>query len=350
MSLDDAENPLAEVTDSHQIEGYEFWSALNDMLKRPYPDHIVNSDAFPRTITAGKLKTGERILQWIVSRILRPKKGGLSRVEQAEVHLMYILKNKQKINWLYYIANRMFSLRDSGRGTTCLRIFHSRGPYCSRRQSSCDERRMYKFIRRGNVPAPVAADDDSDESEEEEDEEEEAGQAFDHHGGDNSPPRVDTHDYSDSAWVQHSHSTEEDVPNQGGWGEWQHTGWSTQRQFYQPYHQDDEESPPSPPHHANSSELLDMMRNMQLAQQSFMQTQDERYAHISSQIQAQNERLDNLSTSMNERYAAFTEMFERRERSVDRSLKYLGGIVEQISSLADPYRNPDICYRQGRHH
>lgn len=98
MSLDDAENSLAEVTDSHQIEGYEFKSALNDMLKRPYPDQFVNSDAFPRTVTAGKLKAGERILQWIVSRILRPKKGGLSRVEQAEVHLIYILKNKKKIN------------------------------------------------------------------------------------------------------------------------------------------------------------------------------------------------------------------------------------------------------------
>ena len=89
---------------------------------------------------------------------------------------------------------------------------------------------------------------------------------------------------------------------------------------------------------------------MQLAQQSFMQTQDERYAHISSQLQAQNERLDNLSTSINGRYAAFTETFERQERSVDGGIKYLGGIAEQISSLADPYRNPNICYHQGRHH
>ena len=81
-----------------------------------------------------------------------------------------------------------------------------------------------------------------------------------------------------------------------------------------------------------------------------MQTQDDRYAHISSQIQAQNERLDNLSTSMNERYAAFTETFERQERSVDGSLKYLGGIAEQISSLADPYKNPGICYHPGHRH
>ena len=93
-----------------------------------------------------------------------------------------------------------------------------------------------------------------------------------------------------------------------------------------------------------------MMRDMQLAQQSFIQTHDVRYAHISSQLQAQNERLDNLSTSMNERYAAFTETFERQERSVDVGLKYLGGVADQISSLADPYRNPDICYHRGRDH
>ncbi|XP_050914951.1 sugar transporter ERD6-like 8 [Lathyrus oleraceus] len=62
LTLAADENPPLEVTDSHTIEGYEFKSALNAMLKRPYPYHIVNSDAFPRTVTAGKLKTGERIL------------------------------------------------------------------------------------------------------------------------------------------------------------------------------------------------------------------------------------------------------------------------------------------------
>jgi hypothetical protein len=376
MSVDDAENPLPEVTDSHHIDGYEFKSALNDMLKRPYPDEFVNSDAFPRTVTAGKLKAGERILQWIVSRILRPKKGGLSRVEQAEVHLIYILKNKKKINWPYYIASRIFSLRDSGRGTalaygsfiqevlTAANVNHPSFPYTSISSDKefstktmsmmgylwCNERRMYKFIRRGNVPA----DDDSDESEEQEDEEEneeeEARHNFDHNGGDDSPPPVDTHDYSDSAWAQQSHSTEEDVPRWGGWGDWQHTGWSTQRQFYRPYHQDDEESPPSPPQQANSSELLDMMRNMQIAQQSFMQTQDERYAHINEQLQAQNERLDTFSTSMNDQYAAFSASFERQERSIDESLKHLNGVTEYLSSLADPYKNPGICYHPGHRH
>lgn len=125
-------------------------------------------------------------------------------------------------------------------------------------------------------------------------------------------------------------------------------GWSTQRQFYQPYQYGAEESPPSPPQQENSSELVDMMRDMQLARQSFIQTQDERYAHISSQLQAQNERLDSLSTSMNERYAAFTETFERQERSVNVGLKYLSSVAEQISSLADPYRNPNVCYGRGR--
>jgi hypothetical protein len=371
MSVDDAENPLPEVTDSHHIDGYEFKSALNDMLKRPYPDEFVNSDLFPRTVTAGKLNAGERILQWIVSRILRPKKGGLSRVEQAEVHLIYILKNKIKINWPYYIASRMYNLRDSGRGTalaygsfiqevlTAANVHHPPFPYTSISSDKefstktmsmmgylwCNERRKYKFVRRGYVPPRV----DSDESEEQDDEveneeeEEEARHDAAYNGGDDSPSPVGTHDYSGSAWVQQPDTNEESVPRWGNWGDWQHTGWTTQRESYQPYHQVEEEFPPSPPQQADSSELLDMMRNMQLAQQSFMQAQDDRYAQINSQLQTQNERLDNLSTSLNGRYADL-------ERCVDRSLRHLEGVSDYLSTLADPSRNPGVCYHPGHRH
>ncbi|XP_050916673.1 uncharacterized protein LOC127131816 [Lathyrus oleraceus] len=52
MSVDDDGNPLPEVTATHHVAGYEFKNALNDMLRRPYTDQFVNSDAFPRTVTA----------------------------------------------------------------------------------------------------------------------------------------------------------------------------------------------------------------------------------------------------------------------------------------------------------
>ena len=81
-----------------------------------------------------------------------------------------------------------------------------------------------------------------------------------------------------------------------------------------------------------------------------MQTQDERYAHINEQLQAQNERLDTFSTSMNDRYAAFSASFELQERSIDESFKHLNGVTEYLSSLADPYKNPGICYHPGHRH
>jgi hypothetical protein len=375
LSVDDAGNPLPEVTDSHHIDGYEFKRALNDMLVRPYSDDFVQSDLFPRTVTAGKLSAGERILQWIVSRILRPKKGGLSRVEQSEVHLIYILKNKIKINWPYYIASRMYNLRNSGRGTalaygsfiqevlTTANVSHPSFPLTSITPDKefstktmsmmgyiwCKERKKYKFVRRGYVP-PRADSDESEEQddeveneEEEEDEEEEARHDNAHNGGDDSPSPIGTYDYSGSAWVQQPDTYEEAVPRWGGWGEWQHTGWTTRRESYQPYHHPEEEFLPSPPHLVDSSELLEMMQSMQLAQQTFMESQDDRLAQITSQLQTQNERIENLSTSLNERYVDL-------DRQVTGSLRHLEGVCDYLETLADPSRNPGVCYHPGHRH
>ncbi|XP_050898707.1 glyceraldehyde-3-phosphate dehydrogenase GAPCP1, chloroplastic [Lathyrus oleraceus] len=82
----------------------------------------------------------------------------------------------------------------------------------------CNERRMYKFIRRANIPADDDSDESEDQEDEEENEEEEVRHDVDHNGGDDDPPPVDTQDYSDSAWAQQSHSNEEDAPRWGGWG------------------------------------------------------------------------------------------------------------------------------------
>lgn len=58
----------------------------------------------------------ERILQWLICRIIRPKMGGYSRVDQLEVHLIYAIKHRIQIDWPHYIVSRMFELKKSGRG------------------------------------------------------------------------------------------------------------------------------------------------------------------------------------------------------------------------------------------
>ena len=105
------------VSDTSPPPGYDFKIALNSMLKKRYPDRVVNSNLFPKSVTTDALLPLDRILQWIVSRIIRPKKGGLSRVDQPEVMLIFAIKNKIRIHWPHYITSRMFALRDSGRGT-----------------------------------------------------------------------------------------------------------------------------------------------------------------------------------------------------------------------------------------
>jgi hypothetical protein len=191
----------------------------------------------------------------------------------------------------------MYNLRDSGRGTalaygsfiqevlTTANVSHPSFPLTSISPDKefstktmsmmgylwCKERKQYKFVRRANIPVR----DDSDESEEQEDEEgneeeeEEARHDVGHNGGVDSPSPIGHNggdDYSDSAWVHQPDTYEENAPQWGGWGEWQHSGWTTQRESYQPYHQVEEEPLPSPPHQADSSELLEMMQSMQLAQ------------------------------------------------------------------------------------
>lgn len=44
------------------------------------------------------------------------QKGGLSRVDQPEVQLVYAIKNKIKIDWPRYVISQMFDLKTSGRG------------------------------------------------------------------------------------------------------------------------------------------------------------------------------------------------------------------------------------------
>lgn len=58
----------------------------------------------------------DQSLLWIICRIIRPKKGGYSRVDQPEVQLIYAIKQIIRIDCPHYIVSRMFDLKQYGRG------------------------------------------------------------------------------------------------------------------------------------------------------------------------------------------------------------------------------------------
>lgn len=69
-------------------------------------------------LSTGLLKRDPCILQWIITHVLHPRKGGHSRIDQTEVHLRYILQSKVKINWPNYFVARMFNVRDCNSGSS----------------------------------------------------------------------------------------------------------------------------------------------------------------------------------------------------------------------------------------
>lgn len=50
------------------------------------------------------------------------KNGGFSRIDYSEVHLIYILLNKVKINWRHYIFSRMFTIKKCNKGTSFIYV------------------------------------------------------------------------------------------------------------------------------------------------------------------------------------------------------------------------------------
>lgn len=105
---------VVKITDSCVLSGFEYRTTLNSMLKAPYPERVINSTLFLRIVTAGALLPLDRILQWIICRIIHPKKGGYSRVDQSEVQLIYAIKQRIHIDWPHYIVSRMFDLKQFG--------------------------------------------------------------------------------------------------------------------------------------------------------------------------------------------------------------------------------------------
>lgn len=62
--------------------------------------------------STGFLKWDPHIFHWIVTRVLHPRKGGHSRIDNVKIHLMYILPNKVPMNELNYFTYRMFPIKE----------------------------------------------------------------------------------------------------------------------------------------------------------------------------------------------------------------------------------------------
>lgn len=83
---------------------------LNSCLKSPSAEDNLAK------MSNGYLKKNPRILHWIVTHVLCPRKGGHSRIDIANVHLMYLLQHKVHINWPNYFVSRMFAIKECTRG------------------------------------------------------------------------------------------------------------------------------------------------------------------------------------------------------------------------------------------
>lgn len=62
-----------KITDNVYTPDYDFRTALNKMLRKPFAPEVVQSTLFPTNVTIGQLKPLDRNLYWIVTHILRPK-------------------------------------------------------------------------------------------------------------------------------------------------------------------------------------------------------------------------------------------------------------------------------------
>ncbi|CAI8617780.1 unnamed protein product [Vicia faba] len=77
------------LSDSSLCYNFEWTPYLNSFLKAPRTN-LENLE----NLSTGNLKRNPRTLHWIFTYIFHPRKDDHSRIDQSEVHLMYILENK----------------------------------------------------------------------------------------------------------------------------------------------------------------------------------------------------------------------------------------------------------------
>lgn len=91
--------------DQYRPIRYDWKTPMNSMLKAPRSDKNLD------IVIIGYLKKDSSILHWIISHILCPKKGGYYRISHTEVHLIYILQKKVRINWPHTLCLKCLLLR-----------------------------------------------------------------------------------------------------------------------------------------------------------------------------------------------------------------------------------------------
>src|SRR3954470_22661440 len=85
---------------------YDHVAYMKSILKDPSVFDKPNE-----TITAGHVKRDPRLLNWVISRIIRPRAGGYSRIERNEVVLMYLLQNRTRIHWPHFLAAKFHEVQ-----------------------------------------------------------------------------------------------------------------------------------------------------------------------------------------------------------------------------------------------
>lgn len=84
---------------------------LNSCLKATRPEDNLAK------VSTGYLKRNLCILHWSVTHMLGPRKGGHSRIDIVEVHIMYLLQHKVPLNWPNYFVSRMFVFKECNKGS-----------------------------------------------------------------------------------------------------------------------------------------------------------------------------------------------------------------------------------------
>lgn len=215
------------------------------MLKKLFSANVVESNLFPTNVTTGLLKPDDRILHWVVTHIICPKQGGYSIMDKVEVHLVYVLKHKLKVNWPHYIVSRIFALKKSGRGTAlCYPSFiqsilnqaEVSIPGIQYNSVTANQEfyqkslslmgytwdptvRIYKIrTQASSSNIQHLEDDDNDDDDDDEDDEDEE----ENNDDDTHPMEHDQQVTDHGDWLG---ATPGPKPSDNqGWGEWQHTG------------------------------------------------------------------------------------------------------------------------------
>lgn len=175
--------------------------------------------------------------------------------------------------------------------------------------------RVYKVRTQAsssNIQHLEEDDDEDDENEEENNEDDTHPMEYDQ--------QVDDHGDSLGATPRQNPSD-----NQGR-GEWQHTDWTNQRYSYMP----------PLPYQSNNSEVMEMLRNMQIHQQKISTLQEERFTALQDQLQIQSDNFSSFATLQEERYLDLRGQIKTQS---DNFNSFASTIMQRIDAMGSNHRS-----------